>query len=234
MTYDPYKSRRLDDLKRARSDGAPGEAEAGAVMTRLQREMEKRHKIPILDIDLTLWWLIVPVLGYFTGAAIGKLLTTVLQGAIDLEGLFGLSGIVVGFWVWLRLKDTLGFVKTMALFMAAAHSANAANSAMKGWDWEMFFWTILFVLGILWLFPLVPGWVADWRGAEPKAVRQGMCLIILAVVGIMLLLATPLGWFIPIDPYAILLGSNGLLGLGDWGGFVVASLWFVALWNWGE
>lgn len=231
MSYDPYKSQRLDDLNSARSDGAPGRAEAGAVMTRFQREMEKRIKIPILEIQVTLWWLVVPVVGMFTGGACGKLATALLDRALDLEGLGSLIGIGGAVFMWLRLKNTLGFVKFLAIFMAAFQIANATNSVLNAWEWDMFLLTILCVWGVFLTFPLLPGWLAKWRGAELKAVQQWVCLGTLALVGSMIL---PLGWFIHTDPYSILLGTDGVLGLGSWGGFVVAELWYLALWNWGE
>lgn len=229
--YDPYKSSRLEDLNSARSEGASGRAEAGAVMTRLQRELEKRKKIPILDIEVTLWWLVIPLVGMFTGGACGKLITALVDRAYDFEGLGSLLGIGVAVFMWLRLKGALGFVKFLAIFIAAFHAANATNSALEAWDWWLALETVIVVYLVWLVWPLLPGWIAEWRGAELKAVQQMVCLGTLALVGSMIL---PLGLFIHTDPYSILLGTDGVLGLGSWGGFVVATLWYLALWNWGE
>lgn len=235
MSTNPWNSKELADLQKAKA-GDSGRALGQLGMSQLQYRLETK-KYKLLDFEFQLWQILPPAIGYFAGVAAWKLLAAILDiglGGPNYGPVFGFVGIVVGFWIWLRQKNSLGFVKTMAVFMVTAHTSNAIGAATASWDWEMALTTVVYVLGIFWGFPVLVEWLADRRGTEQKTVSQSLYLIILALVGLMMILATPLGWLIPVDPYAILLGSNGVLGLGAWGGFVVAALWFIGLWHWND
>lgn len=235
MSQNPWDSKELAGLQKAR-EGGKGRALGQFGLSQLQYRLETK-KYKLFDFEFQLWQLIPPAIGYYAGVAAWKLLAAILDlgvGGPNYGASFGLVGILAGFWVWLRQKNSLGFVKTLAVFMVTAHTSNAIGAAVTSWDWEMALTTLVYVLGIFWGLPVLVEWLADRRGTEQKTVSQSLYLGILIMVGLMMVLATPLGWLIPVDPYAILLGSNGVLGLGAWGGFVVAALWYIGLWHWND
>lgn len=230
MSTDPWDDPGLHKLQKTRRSSSGGFV-AGTILSKVQYWLET-PRFEIMGVKFQLWMVLPPGLGMLVGQAAVKFLAAAIFASRhgDFEGLGGLAGAGLAFWVWLRLKNTLGFLKILAIFLAATHAANATNAAVAEWDWGAAFFTTLFVLGTIWVFPRLPGWIAKERGGDPKEIQQLVCLGLLFVLAFM---AQPLtGWLFGVDLYAILF--DGLLGLGSWGGFVVATLWFLGLWTWTE
>lgn len=192
--------------------------------------LRDQHEIPLVGVKVPGWTIVIPALGYFLGGTTGKILNNLALteglmkaiGATSWEGIGSAAGIFLALWMWLSLKNRLGFERTTALLAGSTLAAVSVDGILSEGPTD----TTIFGALVAALIFAFYGEIRDWAARTLNVAEMIINLALLIVVGVVVI--SPWLGFFGIPNLSQIFGQLFGKGLG----FVEAALVFLALWHW--